>query len=354
MTLCLLTVRAAASSCQYGEEAGTWRKVKWDVVRGRGKELHYFRLDDSLESVWFDTAVEPPGLNFGSAWQTLSTSCQLQNLLFQYLQRAEPVGKNTTLVFIGDSNDAHLLDFVCQAYHVRHGYSHWRAYVHSHRTVNYCVLDSGLALVQMYSMSTSAEVQARVVSTVRDFLHGNDSATYTQFDGAPGTNRTLIGRADEVAAFLAGRAPDVVVVSNTYWALNAFVARDANASLVNEGYLGEYMQAMRGLIHMVREVFASTPIVLRTSHQVRSDCEDGDTTRRVWGKKAWVAQINAAKRAVARLEQRAGDDVQLLDVELMASMFTPAQSTLDDIHYRSWLGLEIVNVLLNIISGSEH
>lgn len=184
------------------------------------------------------------------------------------------------------------------------------------------------------------------VRTLRKFFDGDDSEAYSLWDGYVGTQGVLDGRDKDVAR-IRGREPDLVVCSNTYWALNGFVSREPEARLVNSGYLSEYAHAMHTLVESVREAFPKAKVGLRTSHQVWSNCEDGDTTRRAWGKRGLVAAINAAKRAVAHSERRRGHDVDLFDVEIMAAAFTPTQSTLDDIHYRMWLGLELLNVYLN-------
>ena len=105
---------------------------------------------------------------FGSAWQTLNPECQLDNLLQPFLKSVVPLAHNITIVFIGDSNDEHILDFLCMAYNARHGNTHWVAYVHSHQTVNYCILDSGLALVQLYAISVIEEEQRGYVKTLRN------------------------------------------------------------------------------------------------------------------------------------------------------------------------------------------
>ena len=107
---------------------------------------------------------------FGSAWQTLNPECQLDNLLQPSLKSVVPLAHNITIVFIGDSNDEHILDFLCMAYNARHGNTHWVAYVHSHQTVNYCILNSGLALVQLYAISVIEEEQRGYVKTLRNFL----------------------------------------------------------------------------------------------------------------------------------------------------------------------------------------
>ena len=70
-------------------------------------------------------------------------------------------------------------------------------------------------------------------------------------------------------------------------------------------------------------------------------------TRRAWGKKAWVTQINAASSAVARSENRQAHGVNL-DLELMAAAFTPSQSSVDDIHFKGWLAMELLNIDLNL------
>jgi hypothetical protein len=345
----VLVAIAGARACSFGEEPGTWSRTQWDNVPGRGTTLDYFRLDDSKESVWLPGSKEPPDTPFGSAWQTLNPDCQLENLLRPYLDSTAPIGKNITIAFLGDSNDEHELDFLCAAYHQRHGYGHWLAYVHSHRTVNYCILDSGLTLVQLYSMAIVEEEERGFVRTLRNFFSGDDSEAYALWDGFAGTNGTLVGRDRDVKRIF-GREPALVVCSNTYWALNGFASRDEAAKLVDPRYLSNYMRAMHTLVGAVRENFPQSKVALRTSHQVRSNCEDGDTTQRAWGKRAWVAQINAAKRAVAHTERRKGHDVQLIDGELLAAAFTPTQSSHDDIHYKAWLGLELMNLYLNIAS----
>lgn len=348
LVLCAL-LAVTNGVCQYGKEPGVWNRTEWGTVPSRGTTLDYFRLDDTKESVWLETSVEPPE-GFGSAWQTLSTDCQLENVLLRYLGSPTMLDRNITIVLIGDSNDEHILDFLCMAYHSRHGYAHWRAYVHSHKTINYCILDSGLAVVQLYSMSLVEEDERGIVRSLRFFFDKDDKEAYTRFDGFPGTNHTLIGRNEDVRRIW-DRTPDLVVCSNTYWALNGFVSRDETAKVVHPGYLSEFTSAMHVLLGSVREAFPTSKLGMRTSHQVRSNCEDGDTTRRAWGKRMWVNQINHAKRSVVRTERRQGHAIELFDVELMASGFTPTQSTQDDIHFKGWLGLELLNVYLNKAVG---
>ena len=128
-----------------------------------------------MESVWIEGSKEPEDTPFGSAWQALNPDCQLTNVLTQYLRSPVPLARNVTIAFLGDSNDEHELDFLCMAYHARHGYSHWVAYIHSHRTVNYCILDSGLTLVQLYSMAIVEEEERGFVRSLRKFFDGDDS-----------------------------------------------------------------------------------------------------------------------------------------------------------------------------------
>jgi hypothetical protein len=103
------------------------------------------------------------------------------------------------------------------------------------------------------------------------------SEATTLWDGYEGTKGVLEGRDRDVAR-LRGREPDLVVCSNTYWALNGFVSRDPDAKLVHAGYLSEYASAMHALVGAVREAFPRSKVGLRTSHQVRSDCTDANVT----------------------------------------------------------------------------
>ena len=90
-----------ADSCRWGEEPGTWSRTNWDFVPGHGTTLDYFRLDDTMESVWIEGSKEPEDTPFGSAWQALNPDCQLTNVLTQYLRSPVPLARNVTIAVEG-------------------------------------------------------------------------------------------------------------------------------------------------------------------------------------------------------------------------------------------------------------
>ena len=238
-----------------------------------------------------------------------------------------------------------MLNFLCGEYHYRGG-TGFTALVNSPNLLNYCVLPSGLSIFQIYVRGVySGDVSQ--LYTARDFfVNRSDSHTGSE------TAEQLEGRASEVKQ-LFGLKPDLIVLSSSYWTLHQFASEfvdrdEMTPALVDEVSIGVFMWRMKHLVDMSRKLFPGVTVAVRTSHEIRTSCDAAGTNvdrsnKRIWGKRAWVSQINAAIRQVAR-DTRA----VLVDLHLMADAFTPRATISDDIHFRSWLGLELINVLLNV------
>lgn len=319
----------------------------WEKRFGRGTTLDYNRLDDSPESVWLQTSVPPSGLDFGDAYQTIDSECQLQNKLKLYWSEHQTTQKEVTIVFIGDSVDAQLLDFACIEFKERK-LKGWKAFVHSHHVINYCILPSGLKLVQIYLLRASHEADHKVIQTLQLFFEGDDSPAERDFDG---TNRSaLIGRLDEVKSIV-HRRPDLIVMSSAYWSLHHFVGNhraEVTPHLLPAEYVHHFVDTTSDLVFAARNAFPHSRFALHTSVEIRTSCEHGNNVgaenKRIWGKRSYVAQLNSALRYVG---QQKG--VELVDYEVISKAFQPSQLTADDIHPHGWFGLEMLNLYLNMV-----
>jgi hypothetical protein len=371
LVCCAMALRAAALAawllapcvslaCDFGTAPGGWRALEHGVVHGRGSpQDEYYRLDASARSLWLQTSAENPAVPFGENWYTYDASCPLQNRLAGYWPRAQaaagaphaaPLPPNRTIVLLGDSIDAHFLDYACAEYARRNG-TGWHAFVHSHRLANYCLLPSGLRLVQMYLMRHNSADDARRIDTVRRLFAGEDDVH--DFDGKSGDRATLDLRSAEVAP-LAGAAPHLVVVSSAYWPLQHFAGafgEELTPDVLPPDFVARFVESTRAVVAAARAAFPperGTLLALHTSAGIRTDCSYGTnvdrSNKRIWGKKSYVAQLNAALRFVAAAER-----VPLIDFELIASALTPAQFTADDVHPRSFFSLEVLNIYLNML-----
>jgi hypothetical protein len=331
LLVCLLSP-ALCSRCLYGVEPGHWQHFDWVDTPGRGSTADYNRLDSSAESLWLQTSVEPETTPFGSAYQTFKVECRLRNVLGKYW--TQDFFEHKTIVLIGDSSDAHFLDFLCITYHTK-GFTGWRAFVHSHHTINYCTLPSGLMLVQVYLLRANHHADHNVIQVVNKFFNArNDSHTYEHFDGTD--RRALDGRADDVEPIMR-RKPDLIVVSSAYWSLHHFVSQhteEVTPSVMPEAYVLHYIATTKDLVQTTRAHFPATRILVHTSPEIRTDCAHGarpnsdGSHKHVWGKRAYVAQLNAALRFSAT---ELG--VELVDYELISKAFQPSQLTIDGVHH---------------------
>ena len=243
------------------------------------------------------------------------------------------------------------MDFLCGEADAR-GVRGWKAFVHSHTLVNYCILPSGLRLLQIYIMRMSLTDDLGRVETVRRlFALGEDDTS--KFDG---TDRaSLDGRSDELAA-LKGTQPDLVVFASAYWVCQHFAGGYGGATAEPTPYLlpshiiESYKNTTLELLFAARSAFPKAQLALHTSPGLRTDTAEGtnvtpDTLPRIWGKKSYFAQLNAALRVIAQ-----AGHAKLVDLELMAAPLTHSpQLTLDDLHPRSFFSLEVINVYLMMI-----
>jgi hypothetical protein len=347
----VLARRVGARYCSFGSLAGTWRAFEAAPLPGRGthETLSYNRLDDSAQAVWLQTSAESPEAPFGGNWRTLDPACPLRNLLREYWRSVPAAGgANVTIVLLGDSVDAYFLDYLCIEAS-RRNVTGWAAYVHSKALVNYCVLPSGLRLVQVYLLRQSVADDLRRVELVRRLFAGDDDVS--AFDGLNGDRAVLQGRAAETAA-LAATPPALVVLSSCYWPLNNFASafgdEQATPTLLPPAFVDEFTIATRMLLAAARAAFPAAQLTVHTSGGIRTDPQTGTnvdaSNKRIWGKKAYVAQLNAALRHAAHAERCA-----VVDLELMAAALAPGQLTVDDLHPRGFFSLEVLNVYLNII-----
>ena len=189
--VCMMLATAVVQACKYGTLPVAWTRHQWTLIPGRGTTLDYNRLDNTHASVWLATHDDAGGPSFGSALESLDPLCPIQNMLAAYFEKnASRPHHNTTILFLGDSLDAQILDFVCVGIsNLQTGT--WFAFVHSHRNVNYChvQLPNGnfLNLVQMYLLRNSLDDDKQRIDTVKRFFDNNDSDIIIHFDG---TNRS--------------------------------------------------------------------------------------------------------------------------------------------------------------------
>lgn len=354
LVLILLAAAAASSSgeCRYGSEPGTWTNYEWSETEQRGPHLDgllYRRLDDTAKSLWFSLSKEPANAPFGSAWRTLGRDCPLHNVLASFW--SQTFVRRTTLMFFGDSNDAHLVNFLCGEYAAR-GFTGWKAYINSKEIINYCSLPSGLTILQIYVMGVFTGDVHQIHAAREFFTNGTDRSPereLNEFVKPP----LLAERAKEIKE-ISKFSPDLIMLSSSYWTLHQMVEvvknkDDMTPPLIGGAHLTEFTNRMAHLARIAARNFPKAKLAIRTSHEIRTDCVFGTnidhSNKRIWGKRAWVSQINAAIRAVAR----ASPNIHLVDLQAIADPFTPRQTTADDIHFKSWLGFELVNVLLNIV-----
>ena len=351
VALALLARRADARYCSFGSLPGTWTEFERVPLPGRGthETLSYNRLDGSADAVWLQTSAESPEAPFGGNWRTLEPACPLRNLLRDHWQPSSAAGgANVTIVLLGDSVDAYFLDYLCIEAS-RRNITGWTAFVHSKALVNYCVLPSGLRLVQVYLLRSSVADDLRRVDLVRRLFAGDDDVS--AFDGMHGDRAVLQGRAAETAIF-ASSPPALVVLSSAYWPLQHFAGsfgEQPTPALLPPAFLHDFTNATRQLLAAARAAFPAAQLAVHTSGGIRTDAQTGTNvdagSKRVWGKKAYVAQLNAALRHAAHAERCA-----VVDVELMAAALAPGQFTVDDLHPRGFFSLEVLNVYLNMVA----
>jgi len=254
--LVLLARRVDARYCSFGSLPGAWTEFERAPLPGRGTHasLSYNRLDGSAGAVWLQTSAESPEAPFGGNWRTLDPACPLRNLLRDHW-RASPAadgGANVTIVLLGDSVDAYLLDYLCNEASRRNVTGSWAAFVHSKALVNYCVLPSGLRLVQVYLLRQSVADDLRRVDLVRRLFAGDDDVS--AFDGLNGDRAVLQGRAAETAIF-ASSPPALVVLSSAYWPLQHFASsfgEQATPTLLPPAFLHDFTDATRQLLAAAR------------------------------------------------------------------------------------------------------
>jgi len=354
LALALATPRLpCAHRCNFGTTPGTFLRLEHGVRRGRGGGidwLGYNRLTHD-KSVWLDASTADPEVPFGSNWVSLDPLCPLRNLLDAAL-RSE-AGSGATIVLLGDSVDSYFVDFLCGEAAER-GVAGWKAWVHSHTLVNYCLLPSGVRIVQIYLLSVSQDDDLMRLDTVRRLFHGEDDVS--RFDGKDGDRSVLQGRPEEVSV-LRGVQPDLVVFASAYWPLQNYAGafgEHHTPLLLPFDFVAGFVNRTQGLLAAARAAFPHAQLAVHTSAGIRTDPIFGsnvdNSNHRIWGRKTYVAQLNAALRVVA-----AAGHAKLVDFELMAASLTAAQLTVDDVHPRSFFSLEVVNVYLNMIAAHrEH
>ena len=99
-----------------------------------------------------------------------------------------------------------------------------------------------------------------------------------------------------------------------------------------------------------RVLFPSALVMYHTQPMVRHDPDTGVLVdapagqARDWHVRMWVSQLNAAARHVARMLR-----LPVLDWEALADSLTPAQYLYDNHHSWSWMVLEQLNIVLNMV-----
>lgn len=340
---------AAAHRCWFGTTPGGWLSLQHGMRAGHGGNhewLYYNRLSGP-NAVWLEASTEDPEHPFGSNWVSYDPACPLQNLLAQYWAPEAGSAPPTTIVLLGDSVDSYFLDFLCGEAEAR-GVRGWRAFVHSHTLANYCLLPSGLRLVQIYLVRSSAEDDLARIERVRALFRGEDDTS--AFDGKDNDRSTLEGRPEEVAIFK-GLQPDLVVFASAFWPLQHFAGAYSGHTplLLPPDFVETFTNDTLRLLAAARAAFPHAQLAVHTSGGIRTDPIFGsnvdNSNHRIWGRKTYVAQLNAALRVVAL-----AGHAKLVDFELMASALTASQLTVDDVHPRSFFSLEVLNVYLNMIA----
>jgi hypothetical protein len=360
----LLLCAKQGRSCRFGTTPGVWKRHSWERVDGRGTTLEYNRLDDTPASVWLQADTDKDGLPFGLAWQSLDALCQLENFIAPMLSRVSTLKRNVTILLLGDSLDAQVLDFLCAEYWRRGGTNAF-AYVHSHRVTNYCHIGDAspsgarLTLVQMYLLRNSKQDDEARVDSVRKLFDNNDSDAAVLFDG---TNRSSLAGRDAEVAIISQLQPDLVVVGGVYWPLHKYA--DAHLEeqpqvLLPEAQIELFIEDTIALVRHAHATFPGARLAVRTSPQIRTDCAFGsnleNANKRTWGRRMYVDALNNAMHLVSRLTR-----TEMFDVHTMGSGWQPSQMTGDDIHVRfvsahigahrqprSWFQLELLNVYIN-------
>lgn len=95
---------------------------------------------------------------------------------------------------------------------------------------------------------------------------------------------------------------------------------------------------MGALGRAARAAFPAARLAFRTTHELWTVCDTGLHVEQpypgMWGKRSWVAAINAALRHAA-----AAAGAEVVDLALMAEPFTPRMTTTDNLHYKArWCG----------------
>jgi hypothetical protein len=369
---CADAARTHDGGCRYGSEPDFWQRLSWDEYPSRASVFgvpYMTRLENTTESPWPRSPVEASDAPFGSAFRTLRRACQPRPLLRRAAFSPSFV-RNTTIVLLGDSVDGQLLAQACTQAADR-GVAGWAAYVHSHAAVNYCSLPSGLHLVQKYVTHHSVASDNAQVAAAAAFIAGDDSAAATAHEERAGA-ASLAARPPEAARIAeavasTGGKPALVVLSpSIYWVLlslvttHAWLARaglnataaaalsdvDASPPVLPAVEVEAFVRSTEELVRTVRRAFPGVPIVMHTSTEALTDCATGMhpiESQKVWARRAYVAALNAATRAVAHAAR-----APLVDFELLGAAFAPAQLLWDSQHPRGFFQLEVLNTYLNL------
>ena len=348
----MMLATAVAQACKYGTLPVAWTRHQWTLIPGRGITLNYNRLDNTPASVWLATHDDAGGPSFGSGLQSLDPLCPIHNMLSAYFEKnASRPRYNRTILFLGDSLDAQILDFVCvRIANLQTGT--WFAFVHSHRNVNYChvQLPNGdfLTLVQMYLLRNSLDDDKQRIDTVQRFFDNNDSDIIIHFDG---TNRSSMDARIQETAIISRSQPDLIVFGGVYWPLHRFVDSmgENNVSvLLPVHYVKTFIHETDAIINYIQFHFHDVRIVMRNSPEIRTDLHTGSNidgiNKRTWGRKSYVAALNEAVKHITRIRM-----LELFDLYALGSFFQPMQLTGDDIHPNSWFQFELLNLYLNAL-----
>jgi len=219
--------------------------------------------------------------------------------------------------------------------------------------LNYCLLPSGLRLFQIYLYHRLLSDDLGQLEVVRRlFSKGEDDTS--KFDGED--RACLEGRAEDLAG-VAGGSPDLVIFASAYWPLQHFAGSCcgdvATPLFLPDAVVEGYYNATTELLTAARSAFPHAQLAVHTSPGLRTSADGANvepaSLPRIWGRKSYFAQLNAALRAVAAVGH-----AKLLDLEVMAASMTHSpQLTLDDLHPRSFFSLEALNVMLNMVASHK-
>ncbi|GFR45437.1 hypothetical protein Agub_g6816 [Astrephomene gubernaculifera] len=317
--------------CRYGEEPGTWLDLPSNA------DLRQY----PLQRVSFIPDGKLPQNKVGGRWSLYNKDCKLSNRLRADIfdQSPTPIKPRTHVFFIGDSNDVHTLEYICNQYAREQ-------HINITRDVQCppmpCLRTGSVPLAGVepnYCLTERFHAYQRFVPTAnKDRVDLNEIVDSLKF---------YLDRYSKV------QEPQLVVIGLEFWEV-ARLAWDANRTYdqVNTEHhylplrwLASFVQNYTSLVSLVRQKLPSALIVARTNAFPRYDCLFGlPPEEKRWAKKMFIAQMHGAIRYTARQL-----NLPLIDIAAMSEGLVPEQYLNDDIHTVQWLNVESFNIALNYL-----